>query len=496
MKHITLLFAFLCITFLLAAQENTGSIDLRKGPELDLFRDNNVPKIFGHDESGYYTYAFDYRPAVEHLDQQFQKTLRKQLKMSRDSRLRTMLGVCLFHDTIYMFTTEEHLKSKLLYVETIDKNTLEQNHDDRLLMHVPHLADWASDFDFVFSRQRDKLLVYSRLDALSEYIQDVHLMLFGEGLNLEWEAKQKIIYPYNPPRSSIIKVSDVGDVYFISLLDDQTVRSLGSGLKNRYHMITATENGQIVNSYALSLPDLYIRGVYIEPGENHTLMVSGFYSPSHIRGRIDGIFNFKLDNLTGEFQNTTMFDFNPEFLQEAISGYSSKNPGELFGFQMKELVRRNNGDFIMLAENQYDQDFDAYQNIIASCFSKEGMHKWTRVINKRQNVDPKYYFNHSSFYLHAPKYSDTIYLLFNEKDKNEFLSPDKRLKAFSPNEKANLKVVSISPDGEISNEMIYRKTSKRMKTPLPLESYDKLNNEMVMPIYRMKRYEYINITFN
>lgn len=478
------------------AQQAKNAMDLKIGPELNLANDMMIPGIFGHDETGYYAYSFDYRPAVEYLDRQLRTRVRKHLELSQGLRIRELIGVTHFHDTIYMFTKETHMRSVMLFVETIDKITMEQNKDSRLLLHVPNMAGWESEFTFRVSRQKEKLLVVSKLDVLSKNVQVVQLMMFGRGMNLDWEAEEKVIYPRSPPRRSIIKVSDEGDAYFISLLDDQNLRSLWDGIKNRYHMIAVTESGKFKNSFALMLPDLYIRGVMIEPGDDHTLVCAGFYSPTHFRGNIDGIFYFELNNRIGEFQNQALFEFKPGLLKEAIAEVSRNNPEELFEFRVRQLIRRANGDFIMISENQYEQTYDTYQNVIVTSISPGGRYNWSRVVRKRQDVDQHSMANYSSYAVHAPKYTDKVYLVFNERDKNEHLPPEERLKTFYHNNKANLQVVSLGPMGEMSAKIIYRKTSRRMKTPVPVQMYDKLNNEMIIPLLRMKRYNYLLIAFN
>jgi hypothetical protein len=35
-----------------------------------------------------------------------------------------------------------------------------------------------------------------------------------------------------------------------------------------------------------------------------------------------------------------------------------------------------------------------------------------------------------------------------------------------------------------------------MKTPVPLQGYDKLNDEMVIPLLRYKKYNYLKLRFN
>ncbi len=496
MKIFSLPVLLLLISLSTYSQPAKSPIEVYSGPELNMANNIQVPEIFGHDETGYYVYSYDYRPAVEFLDTKFRTVRRKHLDLQMGLRGRKLIGLYHFHDSIYMFSTEERMKRMLLFVETIDKKTLLQNNDDRLLMNVPNLAGWGSDFGLKLSRKENKLLVFSRLDVLSKNIQDVHFLLFGEGLTLEWEAEQRIIYPGRPPRQSIIKVSDDGDVYFISLLDDQNLRSIWDDTKNRYHMVAVTENGKYVNTYSLELPELYIRGVQIEPDINHRLVCVGFYSPTHFRSMVDGIFYFELDNKLGVFQNQRMYEFEPWFLTEALAKDPKKEPKELFDFRIRQLIRRNNGDFIMLAENQFDQNYDTYQNIIAANFSVGGRLNWVRVIPKRQNIEPSSHFNHSSYSVHAPWYTDRIYMIFNDSYKNEFISPEDRLKPFHPNDKAILRVVGLGPMGEMTGSIVYRKTKKRMKTPLPRQNYDMLNNEMIIPLLRMKSYNYFKLTFN
>ena len=496
MKLLPIHIVFLFFVVSASAQPFKKPIDLYTGPELNMANNVQVPEIFGHDESGYYAYSYDYRPAIEFLDTKFRTVRRKHLDLLWGLRGRELVGLFHFHDSIYMFTTEERMKRMLLFVETIDKKTLIQNEDARVLMDVSNLAGWGSDFGMHLSRQEEKLLVYSRLDVLSKNIQDIHLLLFGEGFSLEWEAEHRIIYPGRPPRRSIIKVSDEGDAFFISLLDDQNLRSLWEETKNRYHMVAVTENGNYINSYSLELPELYIRGVQIEPGVDHKLVCAGFYSPTHFRSMVDGIFYFELDNRIGTFRNQRMYEFEPWFLKEAIAGDPKKQPEELFDFRVRQLIRRNNGDFFMLAENQYDQTYDTYQNIIAASFSPGGKLNWTRVIQKRQNIDPSVNFNYSSYSVHAPQNTDRIFLIFNDSHKNEFLPPEDRMKPFHPNDKSILRIVGLGTMGEMTGSIIYRKTKKKMKTPMPLQNYDMLNNEMIIPLLRYKRYNYLKLTLN
>ena len=48
----------------------------------------------------------------------------------------------------------------------------------------------------------------------------------------------------------------------------------------------------------------------------------------------------------------------------------------------------------------------------------------------------------------------------------------------------------------MSSSIIYRKTRRRMKTAVPLNYFDRLDHEMVIPSIRYKKYNYLKIGFN
>lgn len=489
-----IVFLFLLIPAI--AQQQESSIGVQVGPELKMNNNILVPMIFGHNETGYYAYSFDYREGIVQYDTAFRFVRSKYLNLMNGFRKKTLLALFYFHDSLYMFTSDERTRNIQLFVETIDKETLEQNNDVRLLMDVRNMSGWTAEFKFKLSRQQNNLLIYSNLDVLSKKIQDLHFEMYGKGMNLEWEADQRIVYTGRRPRESIIEVNEKGDAFVISLLDDQGLRSLWQNIKNRYTLVAITENGQHANAYTLNLPGYYIRGVQIEPGGQYDLSVAGFYSPSFNRSLIDGIFYFDLDNTAGEFRNRQMHEFEPWFIKDAVSGGPKREHEELFDFRVRQLIRLKNGDVVLLAENEFEQDYDTYLNIMAASFGYGGIEKWKRVIPKRQGINRYEAFNYSSYSVHAPWYADKLYLIYNDHIRNGVWPPEGKMKSFHPNEKTNLKVVGIGPSGELSSHVVYSKSRRRMRTPLPMQYYDMLDHRVVIPALRSKRFNYLKLSFN
>jgi hypothetical protein len=291
-------------------------------------------------------------------------------------------------------------------------------------------------------------------------------------------------------------VSEEGDAFILSLKDEQGLRSLWQEIKNRYTLVAVTGNGQHVHAYTLNLPELYIRGVQIEPGGQYDLSIAGFYSPTHSRSMIDGMFYIDLDNRDGVYRNQKLTEFEPWFLQEAISGVRDKNAEEMFDYRANQLIRRNNGDLVFVAENQFAQTYNTYLNILVVNFNRGGTEKWKRIIPKSQGIDRTQALNYSSYSVHAPWYTDKIYLVYNDHPKNPVWPDEEKIRSFHPNDKARLKVVGVGPMGELSSEYVYNKTRKKMKTPLPLNYYDPRNQQMIIPSSRLKRFSFLKLTFN
>ena len=496
MNKYILYISLLIFPLLLNAQESVNPVELITGPEQNMTNNIMVPMIFGHDSWGYYAYNFDYREKIVKYDHNFERVGWRYIDLSQGTHQKKLLALYHFHDSIYMFSSFERTNRVTLYVETIDRKSLKQNGDERVVMDVKNVAGWTAHFKFKLSRKHDRLLIYSVMDAMTKKFQDLHLEMYGEGFQKEWEADQRIVYRGRRPRESIIKVSDEGDAFILSLKDEQGLRSLWQDIKNRYTLVAVTDSGNTLKAYTLNLPELYIRGVQIEPGGLHDCSIVGFYSPTHSEGMIDGMFYLDLDNESGNFINRQYHEFESWFLQEAITGVRDKNAKEMFDYLPNQLIRRNSGDLIFIAENQLAQSYETYLNLLVVNFGPAGVEKWKRIIPKMQGMDRTTVFNYSSYTVHAPWYNDQVHLIFNDHFKNSDWPREEEIKSFHHNNKSKLKIVGIGPMGEMYVQNIYQKTRKNMKTPMPVNFYDMRNENLVIPAMKLKRFNYMKLTFN
>ena len=173
MKPSYLYIVLVFVGFGLNAQIPAPEITLFQGGNLILPTSNEIPRIFGHDETGYYALGRDHRYYIEHFDHNFNSTQKNHLLLNRGWQDRVVEALFFFHDKIYLFTSYRKFKSKVLYVQTIDKNNLRQFDDEKEVMEIENLKGWIAEFNFSLSRQEKKLLVYSQLDAYKQNIQDL-----------------------------------------------------------------------------------------------------------------------------------------------------------------------------------------------------------------------------------------------------------------------------------------------------------------------------------
>lgn len=454
-----------------------------------------MPKIIGHDETGFYALTFDYRWAVEHYDTKLRRTGKQYLDLLNKLRTRNLEALVHFHGMLYLFTSEQRYDRMLLYVETIDKKTLKQNGDGRIFMDMKNIAGWMADFGFRLSRQENKLLVYGKIITYWQKFQVLDWGVYDAGLTKIWESRDEIKYRRIPRDEYEMLVDESGNAFFINLFWDPKLFENFKSQKNIYQIISRTHNGADLNEHYADFKGKYIRGIGIASDDKNTLACSGFYSPAQIREKIDGIFFFNIDLNTGSVRDRKFHEFNKFFVTEAMGLKQQSNFDELLSFSLDYFEHRANGNYIMAAQQIWEQNYDTYNNIILVCMSHDGEILWDRTIEKSQNHDFNATFNFSSYCLLAPPGMNRVDIVYNEHLKNLNPEEGRKYKNFTYNSKAYLKHVEVGAIGQIATSAIYLKKKRRMLTPLPVMYYDMKNDQAVMPALRFRKLKFLKISF-
>jgi hypothetical protein len=485
---------FGCI-FLSRAQESGESVTLIWGSQELLSSSEILPTITGHDSSGFYMLSYDHRWAIEHYDAELKHTRKEYIDLLVRGRTREVEGLIHFHDILYLFTSEQRFSYMILYVETIDKKTLKQSGDERIFTEIHNMSGWMADFGFRLSKKENKLLVYSKIVAFWQKYQMIDWGVYGPGLKEEWHSRDEIKYTRVPKDEYDFVVDEEGNGFMINLYFDPKWFEQFMPQKNIYQILTRTDNGKTYNEYYADFEGRYIRAIGIEPGKNNTLGCSGFYSPAYYRYKIDGVFFFNIDLTAGQIKDRKFHEFDKFFLAEAMNLKQNNNYEELFSFNLDYFVARKNGNYLLAAQQMFEQNFDTYNNIILVCLDPEGNILWDRTIFKKQNHDLNEKFNYSSYYILAPYDWNKVEIIYNEHLKNLDRQDGDRYVNFGYAVKAYLNLVEIGEHGELSEVPLYLKTKNRMLTPLPVLGYDMKNHELVIPAMRYRKYKFLKLVF-
>jgi len=457
----------------------------------------DIPSIFGHDETGYYALSYEFEYVIEHYDQELKFKRKKELDLKYGWwSKRELLAVFHFHDKIYLFSSENRLRRKLLYVETLDKTTLNHNNDENVILNVRNLRGYSAEFHFKSSRLDQKLLVYSQLDVTSRHISDLNFILFGKDLEIEWEHTERILFEDRPPGNNIVKVSDSGNAFLLSLVKEEKVAGLFYIQNSKYVLVAITNNGENAHQYPLFFPRHYIHGIQIEPGLDHDMSCAGFYSPGSNINAADGIFYMTLNNEAKKLSKPRFYEFEEWFLNDAMQQKSSKEPKQLYYFDLDHLILQKNGDFLLLAEHKRRNFNRSYNNIMAASISPWGILKWKKLILKKQHRAQVNKRNFLSYCVLAPHQYEKVYLLFNDHPKNRQWPDEDRIYTLNEDSKLTLKVIGLNTEGILSSSIVYEKTKNSMVTPIPLQHYIKLNNEIVISAKWFNEYSYFKIGVN
>ncbi len=476
-------------------------------------------KIFGHDGKHYFVIKYHSgQYYLEELDGDMNLVLEEPIKLFEGLRTYDLETVVHFYDELYVFASRRRLSDVVLYYQKIDKATLRPSTDLTEITTVDFIKGNYADFHFALSRHESKLLVACRTKLLWSKVQFNEYYVFGEGLSLIWKRKDSFEYRGQGPRDNKYVVDDAGNVSILSLQKRESILSLISDVRNMYTIYRYTRQGEEFMEYPVTLEERYIRGIRIIGGDHGELICAGLYSEIFRTG-MRGTFFFRIDPVSGRIYDMTMNAFDDSLLEQ-LADMKEPTIGqgqELIEYVITDLLVRENGMIIFIAEQFFNQMYNTYNNLIVVCLEPDGREFWSRVVQKNQDfnintigrmdVEPSdyrdyvietgrldsYAMNYCSYALMAPLDESSITLFFNDDIRNAEQT-DKR-KNFNRPRKSYIRSVTIDQYGNMSDLPVLA-WKKRACFPEPIRYYDTLYNTIIIPASRNNKYNYYRLTLD
>jgi hypothetical protein len=476
----------------------------------------HLHKIIGHDQDHFYViryYGNQY--FLEKLDKDMKPLVEQPIKLFKGIKTFQLETVVHFYNELYVFVSRARLNEIVLYYQRINKEDLRPSTDLIELTTVKNIRGSWADFHFALSRHEKKLLIACRTKLLWSGAQYNEFYVYGENFDLVWKRKDSYEYKGQGPRDNLYIVDETGNVSILSLLKRASIFSLLREVKNLYTIYRYTNFGGDFKEYPVTLTDRYIRGIRIIGGTQGELICAGLYSDIFKTG-VRGTFFFKIDPETGIKYDEYLNEFDSALLSRLAD---MKEPmlkdEELINYVITDMVLRDNGKIIIIAEQLFNQSFDTYNNLIITCYDTNGQVYWTQLIEKNQDfntssisnkdlelADYREYImetgilnqsaeNYCSYALMAPLDKTWIVLFYNDDVRN--IDQPEKIRNFNRPKKSYLLAVMIDEYGSITRKPLVT-WKKKALFPEPIRYYDTLLETVVIPAYRYRKFNYLKIT--
>jgi len=489
MHHLYITAALLMFlsAFPVPAQDDGRDFSVILGEEDILPASSHLPRIMGCDSGAIYALGRDYLYYMKRYSPQLECEIREEIKLYEKLREREIIAVVHFFDTLYLFTMEERFKYNYLYVETIDKESMKQNFDARIVFRARHIKGWETEFGVVLSREEKRLLAYSQNILPWRSMQYLQFKVFGNGLDLQWEKRTHVSYEHIFNHETQMVVDEAGNVFMLDHYFEPTLPRPLDPRVNGYLFLSLTENGSIRYEDVISFTGKYIKDIRINTYRNRDMACTGLWSERRFEGQAEGVFYFRFNTRNGRLEDPRFHTFPDGIIASFLDAKPEKEPEEMLGIQLLEFIPRNSGQYIAIAEQQFEQDYHAVNNLLIYAIRPTGDIAWYEVIRKKQNRNTLNRWDYNSFALVAPVDKDWVGILYND-DLRNLDTKRKRLISFNHNSRGYFNCVQINKNGNRKEFAVYRKSKRRMPTPLPTRFYDTKTNAIILPANRYRRY--------
>jgi len=362
----------------------------------------------------------------------------------------------------------------------------------------------AYSFKFIVS-DNSKIMMISYKTAESD---DLITVLFDEDMEVVNRGKLRI--PFDLYTTLTGKLSNSGQFYSIGY---QFVKEETGGIikstkitPTTYHLITYDAVEGEVDDEELSL-DHDISSVGLKIMDDESLIAYGMYSKESAIG-VTGSFFMRINS--GE---ATDFVVSNEFEEDFITQHwtarqkkkadkkkNKKNPKKkktpsLYSYVIHDLVIKENGDLMLLAEQYYmyvtshtytDANGHShttytyhyiYNDIIAVNCSNDGEITWKQKIKKRQHsINDHGYL--SSFFTMVQ--DDNVFLIYNDRESN-MDDTEEEIKGKRKVKKNTVAaVITLGPDGEMSRNTLFDFEGELRRTLIPKRCRQMSENEILI----------------
>jgi len=410
-----------------AQNDTTGISVVTKGNSFEKVA-SKVSYLDGFDDAGNtYVIMADGRYETDHylaqINASMNQTNYKKIELESEGKKYIYEHIQLFNNDLYLFSSilDSKNKKKILFVQTIDKQTLLPNKDIRkveefdISKSMGVVTPTNKTLYFKATKDRSKLAVC----LMVPFNANISVVVFDDKVNVLW--KRTLILKSAGDINYYIEfeLNNAGDVSYMLRSKDPN-RILNSGQKAVYYVVGCFDKGTIVKEFPLDIKDKAIKELSLYMDDTN-IICAGYVcklDPKNAFGsnKMWGSCFFKIDILSKNAAVPKYADFDPEMFNtknsDVVKPVEDDENHLYLDYLTTSIVLNENGTVFLIGEAlKQSESSTVFSNILLIAFSNSGDKQWSKHIYKTQ-VQGAIVTSFSSYT--AVTLNDDLYLLFND----------------------------------------------------------------------------------
>lgn len=452
MKNLFLI--FLLVVFFIETNAQQTKSEVVWGPLQKESRKSNFDAVIGYDASGIYitkvtrtrTYEVS-EVSVVRYDSKMKPSKAVTLNLTFQNKDLVYEFAIQLNGVIYIYSSFENhkLNKKFLFVQSLNKNTLQVNQDLKKIAEIGLVGKGQNNsgyFGSSISTDSTKLLVYYSLPYVKGSNDKFGVSVFDNNMTPLWN--QIFELPYRDELFEVVdyEIDNNGDFYLLSRVYPEKRKGFTrAGQKYKYVILTFFDKGEKSMEYPVDVEGKFINEMNIAISEQNDIICAGFYSTS-VNNNITGSFFLKINNKSNSIVEKKFNPFGIDFLTQDLTDRQEKKVKKkaekgkdiaMFEYDLRDLIIKSDGGIVLIGEQYYVNVYTTtyttanggmhtttnyeyhYNDIIVVNIKPSGDLEWAEKIPKRQvsTNDHGYY---SSFTLAVV--GSKLFFVYNDNPKN------------------------------------------------------------------------------
>jgi hypothetical protein len=426
--------------------------------------------VLGGKDGKYFTYHSGKNDELicRSYDKNMKMVNEKEVVFKIDAKKYGYGGAYFVKDKIIHFIEENKRKEdkNFLYATTTDFNL---KTSDKLFV-----LDEADEDAINFGRKSispdsTKIVVFNELVGKKKEPSTLHFKVYDTDLTTKVLDKEAQL-PIKAKNFETVSTSvdNYGNVYVLARVDKEKDEKQKDQSKFYYKLIAFNKDDK-PKEFDFDYPNKDIESIGLIPGENNTLVCTGFLKILN-----SGFFGKGKKTLISDELFTAIIDCKTLTLKssknlelEGLYPEKPKNASDYVPYEVREIFQRKDGGSVIVAEQ--------YKLVVRTTYSAQGGSRTTYYyyfcdiaiinVNNKSEVEsvskmPKYQLNAENPSIAATYFEGKTYIIYEDLEKNLEAENDKDTKrsskAFLSSGKKNaLFLLTVSPSGEMKKEVIY-----------------------------------------